>query len=314
MNKKPLIVVTGPTASGKTELAIKIAESLRTEIISADSMQIYKGIEIISAAPDENDKKRVKHHLVSFKELGDEYSVSDFIEDASDIIDNMGDKVPVVCGGTGLYLSSLINNIDFSEDSHDESLRLKLIEEMNEKGAEYMHRRLGELDSEAADSIHPNNRVRVIRAIEIITLTGKSFSEYKAEARKNSGKYDYIILALNYRNRELLYDRINKRVDSMLQKGMLDEAKHALSKNPSKTALSAIGLKEFKSYFSGDVSFEEAIEKIKQGTRNYAKRQITWIKKMPNVNWLYLEDFDSSDDIAEHSLKLIKERFTVEKK
>ena len=312
--KKPLIIITGPTASGKTGIAIKIANELKTEIISADSMQIYKGIETIAATPTKEEQNQVKHHLISFKNLNEEYSVSDFVNDASKIIDSISDKIPIICGGTGLYISSLINNIDFSENSSNAEIRKRLENELAELGPEALHNRLKEMDPEAAEWIHPNNKVRVIRALEIIETTGKTFTRYRIDAAKNEEKYDALVFALNFRNRETLYNRINKRVDAMLSNSMEAEAREALLNNPSKTAMAAIGLKEFSDYFLGLSDYEDIVEKIKQGSRNYAKRQITWIKRIPSVNWVFYEDFNSEDEMLYYITEKIKEHFNEEEK
>ncbi len=314
MKKKPIIVITGPTASGKTELAISLAKYLSSEIINADSMQVYKGIDIISAAPTETEKQGVIHHLFGFKSLNDEYSVGDYVSDVERTIsEHFENKIPIICGGTGLYISSLINSIDFTKESTNMDIRARLKTEMEELGAEQMHNRLALLDPEAAEAIHPNNKVRVIRALEIIEITGKNFTEYKREAINTEKKYDAIIFALNYKNRDTLYDRINSRVDKMLECGMEAEAKMALEKIPSKTANAAIGLKEFKDYFDGKTDIISVAENIKKASRNYAKRQITWIKKMQDVNWLYHEDFQNTDDMKDYFLKIIKERLNFEK-
>lgn len=314
MNKKPIIVITGPTASGKTELAISLAKCLNTEIINADSMQIYKGIDIISAAPSESEKKTVKHHLFGFKSLNDEYSVGDYVSDAERIISlHFGNKIPIICGGTGLYISSLINSIDFTEESTNEDIRKRLKAEMEELGTEKMHQRLSVIDPKAAESIHPNNKIRVIRALEVIEITGKTFTEYKREAANTEKRYNALVFALNYKNRDTLYDRINLRVDKMLENGMEVEAKTAISSNPSKTANAAIGLKEFKEFFDGETDLLSVVENIKQASRNYAKRQITWFKKMQDVNWIYHEDFLNKNEITNYCLKIIKERLNFEK-
>ncbi len=314
MKKKPIIVITGPTASGKTDLSIKIAKYFNSGIINADSMQIYNGLDVISAAPTKEEKSAVPHYLFGFKGLNEEYSVGEYVSDAEKIINDVFcDTIPVVCGGTGLYISSLINNVDFTQESSDEELRNRLKEEMERNGAETMHQKLSALDPEAAAIIHPNNKIRVIRALEIIELTGKTFTEYKKEAINTEKKYFPIIFALNYKNRDTLYDRINRRVDIMLENGMEEEARNALISEISKTASVAIGLKEFRSYFDGKNDLSAVTDQIKQSSRNYAKRQITWFKKMQDVNWLFHEDFGSSDEMLAYCIKIIKERLDIEK-
>lgn len=306
MKKIPLIVVCGPTASGKTSLAIDIARELNTEIISADSIQIYKGLEIISAAPTEEEKALIPHHLINFKDISEEYSVGEFTSDAKKVIEKIvkNKKIPIICGGTGLYISSLINGIDFSQDSTDPSFR----KELESRSSEELYSELLKEDPEAANWIHPNNTVRVIRALEIIKTTGSTFSQYRKDAAKNESPYDALIFFLNTRDRNVLYSRINERVDRMMAKGMHSEAMSALKKNPSKTALSAIGLKEFS---LGD-NLDSIISNIKQGTRHYAKRQITWFSRMENTCTLYLEDFSNKQSLSDYCITKIKEKFDCE--
>lgn len=310
MKKIPLIVVCGPTASGKTGFAINLAKELNTEIVSADSVQIYKDIEILSAAPTEEEMENIPHHLVGFKELDEEYSVGDFVKDATDKVSQIYSKgkIPILCGGTGLYISSLIDGIDFSVQSSDKSVRAKFEKIADNEGRERLYNILLEKDPEAANWIHPNNLVRVIRALEIMEITGITFSKYRKNAAENESPYDAIVFFLNKRNREDLYRDIEFRVDSMILGGMEQEARNALSKNPSKTAFSAIGLKEFS--LSDDI--EEIIENIKKGTRHYAKRQISWFSRIPDTVKLFSEDFPSKAEMVNASLKMIKERFRIE--
>lgn len=310
MNKIPLIVVCGPTASGKTGFAINLAKELNTEIVSADSVQIYKGIEILSAAPTEEEMENIPHHLVGFKQLNEEYSVGDFVKDAALKISEIYSKgkIPILCGGTGLYISSLIDGIDFSVQSSDKSVRAKFEEIAKTEGGEKLYNILLEKDPEAANWIHPNNIVRVIRALEIMEITGITFSEYRKNAAEDESPYDVVVFFLNKRNREDLYRDIELRVDNMILGGMEKEAREAIAKNPSKTAFSAIGLKEF----SLSDNTEEIIENIKKGTRHYAKRQISWFSRIPDTVKIFKEDFSSKSEMVNASLKIIKERFEIE--
>ena len=310
MKKTPLIVVCGPTASGKTDFAINLAKELNTEIVSADSIQIYRGIEVLSAAPTKEEMKNIPHHLVGFKELNEEYSVGDFVKDATLKISEIyaKGKIPILCGGTGLYISSLIDGIDFSVESSDKSVRAKFEDVAKTEGGEKLYKMLLEKDSEAANWIHPNNTVRVIRALEIMEITGITFSEYRKNAAENESPYDAIVFFLNKRNREDLYRDIELRVDNMILSGMEKEARKAIEKNPSKTAFSAIGLKEFS--LSNDI--EEVIKNIKKGTRHYAKRQISWFSRIPDTVKLFSEDFSSKSEMVDAGLKIIKERFKID--
>lgn len=305
--KKPLVVVIGPTASGKTDLAIQIAKHLDSFVLSADSMQIYKGVETISAAPTKAEMQGIKHYLVGELEPDMEFSVGDFVKRAEDIIELEGDKIPVVCGGTGLYISSLIDGVSFDKVSSDEKVREELKAELSVKGAEAMHRMLSEIDAQSGEEIHPNNTVRVLRALEVYRVTGIPMSVYKKMAKPDESEYDAYVVALNYQNRDVLYDRIDKRVDIMMENGMLDEARTLLKGNPSNTLIQAIGLKEFRDYFSGGVSLEECLDKIKQSSRRYAKRQITWIKKMKNVNWYYPDNYVEKNDMYKEIIGNIDE-------
>ena len=307
MKKTPLIIVCGPTASGKTGLSIELAKKINTEIISADSIQIYKGIEVLSAAPNEKEKEGIPHHLIGFKDLSEEYSVSDFIRDAEKAISEISEKgkIPIICGGTGLYISSLIDGIDFSVNSNSAEVRARLEAITEKEGTEKLYSILSEKDPEAAVWIHPNNKVRIIRALEIMEITGTTFSEYRRKAAENESQYDSIVFFLNKRNRESLYSDIELRVDKMIEEGMEKEAKTALEKSPSKTALAAIGLKEF----SSNEPLEEIVSKIKKGTRNYAKRQISWFSRIKESVKLYKEDFSSPQEMADFCLTKIKERF-----
>ena len=290
-----VIFVVGPTASGKTSLAVELALKYNAEIISADSMQIYKGISVASAAPTDDEKKGVKHHLIEFLELDESFSVADYLEIARDKINKILDsgKNCIVVGGTGLYINSLVDNIQFSEQEENEELRLELLKEMEEKGAEYMLSVLASFDSEAAAKLHPNNKRRIIRAIEVYKLTGKTFTEQNLLSRHIDLPYTPILIGINYRDREKLYERINKRVDIMLENGILDEAQKYFSLNHGNGAAQAIGHKELIPYLLGECDLSTATENLKRATRRYAKRQLTWFNKDQRINWIYADEADS---------------------
>lgn len=304
-NKKNLIFVVGPTASGKTSLSINLAMKFDAEIISADSMQIYKGINIASAAPKEEEKMGVKHHLLEFLEPLSEFTVAEYSVIARKTIDDIFNRSKncIIVGGTGLYINTLADNIEFTEQENNSDIRLKLENEMAEYGADYMLERLKKIDFEAAKKLHPNNKRRIIRALEVFELTGKTFTELNLISKQNQSPYNPIMIGITYRNREKLYERINKRVDIMLQNGLLEEAKKYFRLNSSKGAAQAIGHKELIPYLLGECDLETAIENLKRATRRYAKRQITWFSRDDRIHWIYA---DESEDIVFEAIKIIE--------
>lgn len=309
--KKPFVLaVVGPTASGKTAMGIRLAKELDGEIISADSMQIYKGMDIATAKPTADEMQGIPHHLIDFLARNEAFSVADYVslanEKITDIISR--GKLPIIVGGTGLYISSLLDNIKFSESRNDESYRKELTEYAQKYGNEALHARLAEIDKEGAEEIHPNNVVRVIRALEICRFTGKKFSEVKLEGRQTEPKYDSIILGLTYSDRQMLYDRINKRVDIMVENGLVEESRKVWSESGLKTASNAIGYKELIPYFENKASLEECIDKIKQETRHYAKRQLTWFRRNEQIWWILLDEIDKTEKILEKCKKYIANR------
>ena len=309
-DKRFVIYVLGPTASGKTSLAVELAIKYNAEIISADSMQIYKGISIASAAPKTEEMKGIPHHLVEFLDTSEEFTVAQYVNLAREKIDEIFNKNKncIVVGGTGLYLTALIDNINFLEQQDNLEIRLELEKEMAEKGPEYMLSVLKEFDSEAAAKLHPNNKRRIIRAIEVYKLTGKTFTELNLLSKTEALAYKPIIIGLNYKSRETLYERINKRVDLMLSDGLIDEAKGFFNLKNGSGAAQAIGHKELAPYFTGEITLENAVENLKQATRRYAKRQITWFKRMENVNWIYP---DESNDILLEATKIIEREINL---
>lgn len=289
MNKIPVIIVCGPTASGKTSLAIEISKKYNGEVVSADSMQIYKGMDIGTAKPDEAEKEGIPHHMLDIAEITDNFSVSDYCDIAHGIIKDIRErgKLPVICGGTGLYIDSLVSDLDFTESNNDEKIRKELTEYAEINGAESLHDMLKELDPASAESIHKNNVKRVIRAIEHIKLTGELFSEYKKTAAQRESRYNPLWFMIDM-DRKLLYDRINKRVDIMKDNGLEAEAKNIFNMNlpDNLTSLCGIGYKELFEYFRGECTMEEAFKNIKQNSRRYAKRQLTWFRRNEKINLL----------------------------
>ncbi|MEG0545628.1 MAG: tRNA (adenosine(37)-N6)-dimethylallyltransferase MiaA [Oscillospiraceae bacterium] len=287
--KIPVLVIVGPTASGKTSLSIECAKKLNGEIVSADSMQIYKGMDIATAKPTKDEMQGVVHHLLSFvNPLNSSYSVADYVIDANRAISDINSrgKLPIIVGGTGLYIDSLIDNIQFTEIQTDQNLRKELEEKLERIGSNEMLKELEVFDKEAAQRLHPNNKKRIIRAFEVYILTGKTLTQTIKNSKNMPSPFDAKFIGINYKNRQILYDRINTRVDLMIEKGLLDEAKQYRDKL-SKTSAAAIGYKELEPYFNGELSLENALSNLKQVTRNYAKRQITWFNKNERINWIY---------------------------
>ena len=307
------IFIVGPTASGKTALSIHLARLFGGEIISADSMQIYKGIHIASAAPDEDEKCGVPHHLIEFLETSEEYSVADYVEEARICIKEIASrgKLPIIVGGTGLYISSLLDNTEFIDGETDFALRKCLEERFDAIGGEKMLEELAVFDKETAERLHPNNRRRIIRAFEVYELTGKTITEQNENSHKNKSFIDPFVIGISYDDREKLYERINLRVDIMLENGLLEEAHKTYLSANGKGAFQAIGHKELYSYFSGESSLEEATEHLKQQTRRYAKRQLTWFRRDERINWIFA---DSCDNVFDSATSLIKEFLKEENK
>ncbi|MBQ4145972.1 MAG: tRNA (adenosine(37)-N6)-dimethylallyltransferase MiaA [Clostridia bacterium] len=300
MDKPKIICVVGPTASGKTSFAISLAKKIDGEIVSCDSMQIYKYMNIGTAKPTPDEMQGIPHHMLDFVEPSVSYSVADFAEDARKCINDIlsRGKTPILCGGTGLYIDSIINQIEFSEEKVDMTYRNELQTLAEKEGVEAVHKLLQETDPIAADKIHPNNLKRVIRALEIQKTTGLT----KTQADKmaiSEPLYDAEIFGMEM-DREQLYERINLRVDLMIEAGLLEEVENLLKRGIPKnaTAMQAIGYKEFIAYFDGKSTLEDAIDTVKRESRRYAKRQLTWFKRNKNIRWLSPTE-DISDLINE---------------
>ena len=304
-NKKiPLICVVGPTASGKTKLGIDLAARLDGEIVSSDSMQIYKGISIASAAATKEEMRGVPHHLIEFLELGEKFSVADYVNLAKEKITDIYSrkKQPILVGGTGLYVNSLVDGITFAEESEDKKVLNELKKELEQHGPEHMLSRLAEIDPENAAKLHPNNIRRILRALEVYYITGKTFTEQNVLSRQNGTPFDTIIIGITYADREKLYERINLRVEQMLENGLLQEAKTTLHLPSGVGAAQAIGHKELHKYLKGEASLEEAVETLKRETRRYAKRQLTWFRRREDINWVYAD----KEDTLQRALEIIR--------
>lgn len=308
--KIPMIAVVGPTASGKTALSIDLALQFDGEIVSADSKQIYRHMTVGTAAPDEEEKRGVPHHLMQFLAPDALFSVAEYVDLAGKCICeiNARGKLPVLTGGTGLYVSSLLDNITFFENKSDPALRKELEELAAEKGNEFVLEELRKVDPELAQTLHPNNLGRVIRGIEAYRLTGITMSEQQRLSRQNPSPYDCCVIGLNYRDRQKLYDRIDKRVHVMMDKGLLDEIRQLIAMGYSSTAAQAIGYKEFFDYLEGKGSLDEAIAKVQMESRRYAKRQLTWFRRDERVNWLYIDDYGDYNELKSAAVQLVKNR------
>lgn len=294
MEKTFVIAVAGPTASGKTELGVRLAEHYGGEVVSADSMQIYKKMNIATAKPTKEEMRGIPHHLIDFVEPTESYSVARYKTDAQNAIEDITSrgKVPIIVGGTGLYIDSLLENIEFFDAEIDESLRQKLYERAEAEGAEKLYSELLKIDPKSAEKIHSNNIKKVIRALEIYYATGRKISEQVDLSRLSGTPYECVIIGLTSNDRQYLYDRINRRVDKMLELGLLEEAKEFYSVYGVKTANQAIGYKEILPYLKGEKSLEECVEHLKMQTRRYAKRQLTWFRRNEKIKFLSIDELD----------------------
>ncbi len=307
----PVVAVVGPTASGKSRLAVELAKWLNSEVVSADSMQIYQEMTIGTAKITPEEMEGVPHHMIDFLPVTSPFSVADYVSMAKTClqeIHNRG-KIPVLAGGTGLYVRSLLQNLDFSEGDHDLSLREELTELANREGVEPLMEELRRIDPESAERIEPNNLPRVIRAIELYRTTGKTMTQHLADSRRNPSPYQVCMIGLNYQDRSVLYDRINRRVDEMMARGLLEEARTLLQGEGGKTALQAIGYKELKPYFDGERSLEESVAFMKQATRRYAKRQLTWFRREEKIHWLYPDAYEDFRLLLEDAKELVTGTF-----
>ena len=307
MKKIPLIILTGPTAVGKTALSIELAKDLNAEIISADSMQIYEYMDVGSAKVTKDEMEGVVHHMIDEVKPDFPFSVSEFQSRANKYIKEIDEKgkTVLVTGGTGLYLNSLIYNMDFAKSNSNSKLREELEKELEENGIDYMHEKLKSLDEDAASRIHKNNTKRVIRALEVC-LDGKKMQDFSTDLRYNEN-YEPIIIVLN-RDREILYDRINKRVDIMMENNLVDEVKNLMNMGYSKDLISmqGIGYKEIIKYLEGEYSLDEAVEIIKRDSRRYAKRQITWFKRYKESKWFDLGNYDNIETLKKDILNYVE--------
>ncbi len=308
------ISVLGPTASGKTSLAIELASRLDGEIISCDSMQLYKGMNIGTATPVESEMKGIKHHLLNIIEPDEEFSAADYASLASEAIYDVASrgKIPILCGGTGMYHDAVMRIVSFSEGKQDELLREQLYEYARSNGSKALHDKLRKIDPESAEAIHPNNVKRVVRAIEVYETTGKTKTETDREQLSGEKRFDDCAFIIDFSDRQLLYDRINLRVDIMMDEGLEKEARSLLctDRKIGRTAAQAIGYKEFMPYFRGEKKIGEVVDDIKIATRHYAKRQLIWFRKDNVSHRLFADDngnMKNTSSLADEAVALFRE-------
>ncbi len=313
--KKPIIILTGPTAVGKTKASIGLAKALNGEIISADSMQVYKYMDIGSAKIRPEEMQGVKHYLVDVLDPEDEFHVVRFQQMAKQAMEEIyaKGKIPIVVGGTGFYIQALLYDIDFTESNEDTAYRDELEHLASEKGADYLHEMLREVDPASAETIHANNVKRVIRALEFYKLTGQKISEHNEKERAKESPYDFCYFVLND-DRQLLYDKIDQRIDLMLKEGLLEEVEALRQKGYTKDMVSmqGLGYKEILDYLNGECTLEEAIYILKRDTRHFAKRQLTWFRRERDVIWINKNEYHHDEEkILDVMLSYVRERTDI---
>lgn len=306
LSKSRVIAVGGPTASGKTALSVGLAKAFGGEIINADSMQIYKNLDVGTAKPSIEERQGVPHYLLDFLPPETPYSVADFTAAADPLIQEITarGKLPLVVGGTGLYITSLLNGMAFAPEKTDPAIRARLQERAEAEGGAALYAELQSIDPDYAAQVHPNNLPRVIRALELYAATGRRMSEERVNARPAEPPYRSLCLCLTCRDRAVLYDRIERRVNLMVKNGVLAEAKQVYDHRETyRTAAQAIGYKEFFPYFEGTGSLDECTARLKQATRNYAKRQLTWFRRQNDAVWLYIDE----ENVLDRACELVRE-------
>ncbi len=297
-------VIAGPTATGKTALAIAVAQALHGEVVSADSMQVYDDVWIGTARPTAEEQQGIPHHLQGFLPLGESYSVARYVEDAYRVFAQLyaQGKTPVLCGGTGLYVQSFMENIQFFPQPSDPQLRQELLQTGQEQGGAALLEELRRIDPDTAARLHEHDLHRIVRALEIYRITGETLTQQERRSHSIPPPYRGCLFVLQYRDRALLYRRIEQRVDRMLEAGLMDEAFRVLQQQPSATVLQAIGYKEFLPYFSGACTLAEAVDTLKQETRRYAKRQMSWFRRLAYAQPMWLEDYASFEELKQDVL------------
>ncbi len=308
MTERPirLVTVAGPTASGKTSLAVTLAKAKNGEVVSADSMQVYAEPRIGTARPNEQEMQGIPHHLLGVLPLSEAYSVAQYAADAKAVIADIHarGKLPILCGGTGLYIQAVTENLTFSPEQSHTECRARLKQRASEEGGAALLEELRRIDPETAARLHQNDEGRIIRALEVYETTGRTMTEQRLLSRQQPSPYDHCMIFLDFRDRANLYARIDRRVDVMLQQGLLEEARTLLSAPTAPTAMQAIGYKELAPYFAGELSLEQAVANLKQSTRRYAKRQLSWFRRLDS-HVLYVDDYPTADELAVAALQLI---------
>lgn len=313
---RPLIIITGPTAVGKTALSVRLAKAIGGEIISADSMQVYRHMDIGSAKIKKEEMDGVPHYLIDVLDPEEEFNVTVFQKMAKEAVEDIYSHghIPIVAGGTGFYIQALLYDIDFTENGEDTSIRMELEKLGQERGTEFLHNLLRDIDPDSADEIHENNMKRVIRAIEYYRQTGERISEHNKRERQKKSPYDFLYYVVNT-ERARLYERIDRRVDLMLEQGLVEEVMHLKDMGLTRDMVSmqGLGYKEILDYLQGIYTLEEAIYILKRDTRHFAKRQITWFKRERDVRWLDLPDFNNDlDQVLIKMLQDINEMYELE--
>lgn len=307
MNKIPLIVVAGPTASGKTSLGIAISKRFGGEVISADSMQIYRGMNIATAKPTKEEMAGVTHHLIDIIDVKDSFCVAQFKDLAAKSIDEViaRGKIPVVVGGTGLYIDALVNNITFSEASIDPKIREELVQRAKDEGIKALLKELYKIDPEYAATLHENNAKKIIHALELWYCSKMTITKQNELSRLSPSPYSACYICLDVKERDFLYERINLRVDQMIENGLLQEAEQFRQKFGT-TSAQAIGYKELEAFFNQEKTLNQAVESLKQSTRRYAKRQLTWFRRHENAFRIFIDEYETSKDLCEDAFKIIE--------
>lgn len=309
MHKEPLVILTGPTASGKTRLSVELANRINGEIISADSMQVYRRMDIGTAKVTEQEKAGIKHHLIDILEPWEDFNVVAFQSYAKKAVEQIRErgKVPILVGGTGFYIQSLLYGIDFTKNENDIELRKRLENKSEKDGGISLHQYLATIDPLSAAAIHPNNRKRVIRAVEFYELTGERISEHNESQRNNESCYNSAYFVLNM-DRDILYQRIDLRVDRMLREGLVEEVRSLLKEGctPDMVSMQGLGYKEIIRYLNGELSLDEAVYILKRDTRHFAKRQLTWFRRERDVIWL--DKCNSDSNILEQIITELKRK------
>lgn len=309
--KKPLLILTGPTAVGKTETSIQLAKAINGEIISADSMQVYRHMDIGTAKVTKEEQQGVPHYMIDEFEPDEEFNVFVFQEKVKEYIADIHarNKIPILVGGTGFYIQAVLYDIDFTKQDQGENYRKELENFAKKEGCEALHRRLQEVDEESAATIHPNNIKRVIRALEYFYFTGEKFSAHNEEQKQHTSPYNFVYSVLTL-DREILYSRINQRVDEMMEQGLVEEVKNLLEQGYSRDLVSmqGLGYKEIVAVLKNECTMEEAVYRLKRDTRHFAKRQMTWFRREKEVTFIPKEEFSSTEEIVSHIQKLAAEK------